>query len=479
MTVLSGAVALLLAAAGCAGPSAAAPQREPSRSPGPESHAAAPPAPSPPAPPVAGGPLHPVALASPGIRTVTRATLAAVGDVLMHGAVKDSAADHRVAPRGGAPGNDAGYGWLWAPVSDLLGAADLAFANLETPVAPVAGKGSRSFVFNAPPAAVLALRHAGVRVVSVANNHIFDQGRAGFEETLRQLDEASMAYVGAGEAGREAGPRLLEVNGIRIALLAYAHFFNQTGNECPPAAGRGGKPCLRASLLDPDRAVADVAAAAKEADAVIVSVHWGDEYHQQPREADVALAHRLADAGALVVLGHHPHVLQPVELYPRADGATALIAYSLGNFVSNQSRNYVQGVTPEQVAATRDGVILRAELVRRDYGRGVSRVELGAAGWWPLWTENDTVDPDRRAKGTARPSIQVVSVDRALGAVRAELAALPDPVPPTEQARYVRLRQREQLYVARRAAIAAVLGEDLATEAPPAAAPSATAAPAP
>ena len=394
------------------------------------------------------------------MKVVARAVLAAVGDVLPHTAVKEAASDHR------SPGDPDGFGWLWAPVADLLAGADLTFANLETPVAPRAGKGTRPFVFNAPPSMVVALRGAGVDVVSFANNHVFDQGRAGFEETLQQLDRLAMPFVGAGEQGREAGLRVFELGGLRVAMLGYAHFFNQEGNACPPPSSLAGKPCLRASELDGERAVADVRRAAAEADAVVVSLHWGDEYELQPREADVALARRLADAGALVVLGHHPHVLQPVELYQRADGRTALIAYSLGNFVSNQSRHYVHGVTPPEVGATRDGVLLKVELVRRDYGRGVVRTELGGAGYFPLWTENDTGDASRRRRG-ARPSIRVVSLDRALAAVRAELRQLAEPVPAADEARYVTLRRREELYLSRRAAIAEAAGQDLALTPPP------------
>jgi hypothetical protein len=425
--------------------------------------------------PPASAPLAPTpppraaAPAAAAVKALARVRIAAVGDVLMHGAVKEAAADHRSRP--GEPPNDDGFGWLWAPIADLLASADVTFANLETPVAPRAGAGSRSFVFNAPPAVIRALAHAGVDLVSVANNHMFDQGRPGFEETLRELDAAAMPYVGAGEAGREAGPRLVEVNGLRIAFLGYSYGFNQAGNDCPP---RGRTPCVKASLLDPERAVSDVAAAARAADAVVVSVHWGTEYQEKPRAADVALAHRLADAGALVVLGHHPHVLQPLELYTRSDGRTALIAYSLGNFVSNQSRLYVHGVTPAKVAATRDGAIVQAEIVQREYGRGVTRVELASAGYLPLWTENDT--PDARRRGAARPSIQVVSLDRALADVRSQIAALPDPVPREQEARYVALRQREELYVAQRAAIAEVLGEELEREAGPAPARKASAA---
>jgi poly-gamma-glutamate synthesis protein (capsule biosynthesis protein) len=150
-----------------------------------------------------------------------------------------------------------------------------------------------------------------------------------------------------------------------------------------------------------------------------------------------------------------------VELYRRADGRIAVIAYSLGNFISNQSRNYVPGVTPDAVAATRDGALLRVGLTRRDYGRGVVRVEVDGADFAPLWTENDTAEFDRQREPERRPAIRVVAVDRALAAVRAELARFPDPVPPDVQERWVRLRQREALYLARRAAVAAVLGEDL------------------
>jgi poly-gamma-glutamate synthesis protein (capsule biosynthesis protein) len=101
-------------------------------------------------------------------------------------------------------------------------------------------------------------------------------------------------------------------------------------------------------------------------------------------------------------------------------------------------------------------------------------VELGAVEALALWTENDTVEIDRTREPRARPSIRVVSLDRALAEVRAELAALPDPVPPADRPRYLKLRQREQLYQARRAAVAAAVGEDLLREAPRALNPPAT-----
>jgi hypothetical protein len=372
----------------------------------------------------------------------------------MHEAVKRSAAAH------GKDQPDAGFSWLFSPIADLLSAADVTFANLETPVAPDSGAGGRPFVFNAPPEVISALRRAGVDVVSVANNHAFDQGRSGFEETLRRLDEAGMTAVGAGPPERAAGPVRVESGGLTLSFLGFAHFFNQEGNACPPPRASGA-PCVQVALLDRGRAVEAVRAAAAEADAVVVSLHWGVEYEQQPRAADAELARALADAGALVVLGHHPHVLQPIELYRRADGRAAIIAYSLGNFVSNQSRKYVHGVTPESVAATRDGALLRVGLARRDYGRGVVRVEVDGADFLPLWTDNDTAEIDPRREPARVPAIRVVAVDRALAEVRAEPARFPDQIPVEDEGRWVALRRREALLASRRAAVAAVLGEDL------------------
>jgi hypothetical protein len=406
------------------------------------------------APPEQASPPLPAPPPPAPLREEARVVLGAVGDVLMHGAVKQSAAVH------GAGQPDAGFSWLFAPISDLLSQPDLTFANLETPIAPRASRGARAFVFNAPAEVVSALQHAGVDLVSAANNHAFDQGRKGFEETLEELAAAGMPYLGAGPAPHPEGPVVLERNGLRLAFLGYTYGLNQAGNDCPPRAA-GAQACLQAAELDRAAAVEAVRAAAAQADAVVVSLHWGVEYEQQPRAPDVELAHRLADAGALVILGHHPHVLQPVELYRRADGRTALIAYSLGNFVSNQSRNYVPGVTPDAVAATRDGVLLRAALARRDYGRGVSRVELVGADFLPLWTENDTAEIDPRREPGRRPAIRVVAVDRALAEVRAAMEQLPDPLPPGAVDRWVQLRQREALFLARRAAVAGLLGEDL------------------
>lgn len=403
--------------------------------------------------------VRPLAPPPEGIKTLARATLGAVGDVLMHGAVKNSAAAHAAGDAAG------GYAWLYAALKDELSGPDVMFANLETPIAPDAGRQTRQFVFNAPLDAVRALKLSGVDLVSVANNHAFDQGRAGFLETLRRLDELGMPFVGGGPVPGEAGPRLTEVNGLKVAWLGFASFFNDSGNDCPPSAKA---PCVRVALAEPEKAEEAVRAAAAKADAVVVSIHWGREYVSAPDPAQVELAHRLAEAGALIVLGHHPHVLQPLELYQRSDGQLSAIAYSLGNFISNQSRHYVHGVTPEKVGNTRDSALVRAQLARRDYGRGLVRTELTGLDFLPLWTENDTAELKLKKDRATQPSIRVVIIDRALAEVRAELASLPDPLPKDKalQQRFVRLRKREELLARRKELITNLLGPDFLRELP-------------
>src|SRR5690606_12538216 len=140
----------------------------------------------------------------------------------------------------------------------------------------------------------------------------------------------------------------------------------------------------------------------------------------RPRQAEIDRAHRLLDGGFDAILGHHPHVLQPVEIYETKDGRVGFVAYSLGNFISNQSRTYVHGVQPAKVGNTRDGLILRFAAVRKRYADGVIRTELADLRAEPLWTENNALARRRDPKLPAY--IRVIRADAALEAARAALA---------------------------------------------------------
>jgi len=281
------------------------------------------------------------------------------------------------------------------------------FANLESPVAPRADKGVRPFVFNGPPEALEALKAIGFAVLSCANNHAYDQGRAGLVETVENVQLAGLAAVGAGATrARARAPVVLERNGVRLGFLAYTGPLNDDQNsadETQPEVNR----------LDPGRMVQEVKALAPRVDAVIVSLHWGTEYALSPEAEQVTLAHRLIDAGALVILGAHPHVLQRLEVYG-AGSKKGLIAYSLGNFVSNQSRFYRLGVDPPAEGDPRDGIALAIHLRRTSAG-----TEIAAASYRPIWTENNASDEEKDPSVPAKIRLIPTETDAAVWKVRA------------------------------------------------------------
>lgn len=237
-------------------------------------------------------------------------TICAVGDVNFGGRL------HYV-------GQQNGLAYFFKQVKPLLSTADLTVANLECALSdrgsPVPGK---KFTFRGSPEAVAVLRWTGIDAVSVANNHARDFGEVAFLDTLEHLNTGGVVYVGGGRGAAEAYEhRIVKASGKNIALLAFCDILP---GGWAAADSRPGVASARNTV----RMLEAVRRARKEADLVIVSVHWGIEYDYRPTERQKNLAHALVDAGADLVVGHHPHVVQPLEFY-----RGALIAYSLGNFV--------------------------------------------------------------------------------------------------------------------------------------------------
>ena len=377
---------------------------------------------------------------APVPETLGSFTLVATGDVMMHEAVKQSAETH-------------GFDSLFAQVKPLLRGADVAFANLETPVAPQANRGTKPFIFNAPVELLPALREAGFSLLSFANNHAYDQGVAGVLETVANLKSAGLSEVGAGATAAEAlTPLILERHGVRVGFLGGTTRFNQNLNSADPK-----RPYVVEAASDA-LAVA-IAALAKTVDAVVVSVHWGNEYEGEPAQEQVDLARRLVEAGALVVLGSHPHVLQRIELLPTPDGRVALVAYSLGNFVSNQSRDYSDGPAPPPAGDPRDGALLELTLRKRRYLGGRVVTDVGRAAVLPLWTDNNALERKRLPKLSV--DIQVVDLDKELRADEAELklmATPPHALSEEQQTKAMKLQQRVELLTLRRLRINDRLG---------------------
>jgi poly-gamma-glutamate synthesis protein (capsule biosynthesis protein) len=217
-----------------------------------------------------------------------------------------------------------GAAWLFGGISSHLRAADQAFANLECPLTEAPRKVARPVVFHAPTARAYDLRRAGFGVVSVANNHALDCGSGGLRETLAALRRANVQAVGAaGEA-----PVVRTVRGLRIAYLAFSQWSGVSSRS--PSINILSDESLRSGIVKA-REVGDV---------IVVSCHWGNEYQTRPSSQQKRWARLAAQWGADVILGHHPHVWQGLQVLAGPPGSKrrALVAYSLGNLVFDSPR---------------------------------------------------------------------------------------------------------------------------------------------
>jgi poly-gamma-glutamate synthesis protein (capsule biosynthesis protein) len=239
-------------------------------------------------------------------------------------------------------------------VADALRRADVAFANLDSPITQGGVPANKDYVFRAPALAVGGLREAGIDVVSLANNHALDYGLDGLFETLALLGAGGIVHTGAGaDVSAARQPALVTAKGLRLAFLAYVNTPDESVSGFSVAATAATPDGAGVAWATPEAVAEDVAEAVRQADAVVVSLHTGFEYREEANDLQVRLAHAAIDAGADLVLGHHPHVLQGIEEY-----GAGLIAYSLGNFVFDfDAADYAQPGLPSSLS-----LVLRVHL---------------------------------------------------------------------------------------------------------------------
>jgi len=233
--------------------------------------------------------------------------LVAVGDIMLDRSVGD-----RIAANGCAS--------IIEEVADHLCQGDIVFGNLECPLSTVGPHQPRgACIFRADPKTVKVLALGGFDIVSLANNHALNSGRAALLQTLDHLEQAGIAYVGAARIkARGSDPTFITVGDIRVGFLAYTDLsFN----------------CGSYSKVDENlsRLRQQIKQARNNCNLLIVSYHWGEEYRRKPTSRQVKVAHVSIEAGADVVLGHHPHVLEGIELYQNRP-----IIYSMGSFIFDQ-----------------------------------------------------------------------------------------------------------------------------------------------
>lgn len=219
---------------------------------------------------------------------------------------------------------DGSYNFPFQFASSALRSYDILFGNLEAPISDKGANRGSIYSFRMDPQVANALSNAGFDVMSVANNHIGDWGEAAMADTFMRLKNAGIMPAGGGANEKSAHePKIFQVRGVKIAYLAYSQFgkgYTEAGNTTPGIA-----------IIDNDFITRDASYAKSIADIVVVSFHFGDEYEDKQNMFQESTSHIAIDAGADLVVGHHPHVIEPIEKYK---GKT--IAYSLGNFVFDQ-----------------------------------------------------------------------------------------------------------------------------------------------
>jgi poly-gamma-glutamate synthesis protein (capsule biosynthesis protein) len=255
---------------------------------------------------------------------------------------------------------------MFADIRSLVAGADLAVCHLEVPLSRNGQDISAWPAFNAPPQLAAALRWAGYDACSTASNHSMDQGPQGVAATLAVMDAAGLGHPGMARNANEAEvPTIVKVRGLRVGLLSYTYGLNS-----------GRLPADRAWLvntIEPRRIVTDARAArAAGAQFVVVLLHWGQEYRSTPTPSQRDLAKRLLGAPEVdLILGHHVHVVQPIERV-----GTKWVAYGMGNSLSNQ--------TPSCCAAgSQDGVLVKVTVSER-----AGRLRVRAVRYVPTWVEH-------------------------------------------------------------------------------------------
>lgn len=334
---------------------------------------------------------------TPEERTLT-GTLLSTGDLLMHDPILEAAYDAQ----------DKSYDFrrIFQHIAPYVKEADVAVANLEVTLAGNERTPYRGYPrFNCPDEIVDAAMDAGFDLLLTANNHTNDTWLAGIQRTIDTLEGRGMGYTGTRRTAQDKRYRVVDVGGIPVGLINYTY----------EAQRDDGRPSL--NLLLEEAAVPLVNSfsyrnldafynelsgqlAAMKADGALASVvyiHWGNEYQLNPNKQQKAIAQALCDMGVDVIIGGHPHVVQPLEILTAADGGRTVCLYSMGNAVSNQ-RIYRASI---KTGHTEDGVLFSVTFSRT----GDGPVQITGVGVLPTWVDLYQED--------GRDVFQIVPLNRA------------------------------------------------------------------
>ena len=287
-------------------------------------------------------------------------TLMFIGDVMSHSPQVDAAR---------LPDGTYDYAPCYRFLAPYIASADICIANMEVPLAGSPYTGYPQF--SCPDNMMSQLFDAGVDVFLTSNNHTCDKGAKGIRRTIQVMDSLGIPHVGTyldSADFQQRNPLIVEKNGFRIAVLNYTYGTNGIPTPNP----------FIVNMLDSVNIFNDIATArATDADYIIVMPHWGIEYERHQNKAQAGYARYMYECGADMVIGGHPHVVQPITLENRNEYGVAqrVTAYSLGNFVSNQRKRYTDG-----------GIIVKCEIVRDTTGT----IRVTDYEYLPYWVYKGT-----------------------------------------------------------------------------------------
>ncbi|SOC43856.1 poly-gamma-glutamate synthesis protein (capsule biosynthesis protein) [Salinicoccus kekensis] len=303
-------------------------------------------------------------------------TISTVGDIMVHdeqywGAYVEETDSYDFKP------------WF-EHVKPYLEEADLAIGNFETTVAGE-DRGYTGYpLFNTPDEIVEDVKYAGFDALVTSNNHSLDMGAQGVERTVQMLEEADLDVVGTYDGAPEERHVIREVDGIRVAMLAFTEMLN--GMEGPYTDEEVYN--MIDVISEENLTEAIDAAKADDPDIILTYMHWGPEYVEEPSDYQKEYAQFLADQGVDLIIGSHPHVIQRAEYLESADGESeSFVVYSLGNFISNQR---LETIGPD-FEPNEDGVILNFD-IEKDHESGETVV--ADVHYTPTWVyrHSDTND---------------------------------------------------------------------------------------
>ncbi|MBS4538271.1 CapA family protein [Clostridium sp. D2Q-11] len=292
-------------------------------------------------------------------------SLSATGDIMFHSSQYKAAYDSSTG--------EYDFKEVFEPVKKHLEQADIAIGNFETTTAGDEYGITSYPSFNSPTSTMEAIKYAGYDILATANNHSVDTGRKGIVNTIDNIKNNDLDYVGT---SKDPGVRFLlkEENGIVLSFLSYTYGLN--GNESRLTAE---ELTYMVNLIDEEKIKEDIEKAKNVSDKVVVFIHWGNEYNREPSTFQMELADKMFEWGADVILGSHPHVIQRSEMIKK-DGEDKFIIYSMGNFISNQRRETLPSTMNN--IYTEDGVIVNIDFKKN---LDTEEVIIDKVNYIPTW----------------------------------------------------------------------------------------------